>query len=112
MPLTANGKVDTAALAERAAAEAATGHAPPADEVERRIADIWAELLGAPVTDRDANFFALGGTSLLAIRMITLLRTDLGEDPPTRAFLAAPTLTALADLVRAARAQDVQTGAI
>src|SRR5690606_35493601 len=85
MPLTANGKVDTAALAERAAAEAATGHAPPADEVERRIADIWAELLGAPVTDRDANFFALGGTSLLAIRMITLLRTDLGEDPPTRA---------------------------
>ncbi|MEV6820348.1 amino acid adenylation domain-containing protein [Nocardiopsis dassonvillei] len=112
MPLTANGKVDLRALEELAAAEAAPGGAPLADGVEEHIARVWGELTGAAVEDRDANFFALGGTSLLAIRMITVLRRELSEELSTRAFLAAPTLAALADQVRATRAEDVQDGVI
>ncbi|WP_435113287.1 amino acid adenylation domain-containing protein [Nocardiopsis synnemataformans] len=112
MPLTANGKVDLRALEELAAAEVGPGGAPLADEVEEHIARVWGELTGAAVDDRDANFFALGGTSLLAIRMITVLRRELSEELSTRAFLAAPTLAALADQVRATRAEDVQDGVI
>ncbi|MDA0566300.1 amino acid adenylation domain-containing protein [Streptomonospora sp. S1-112] len=112
LPLTANGKVDQQALAELAAARPAGGPAPLADEVEKHIAGVWSELVGAEVGDRDANFFSLGGTSLLAIRMITVLRRDLGAELSTRAFLAAPTLAALADQVRAARPGDLQTGVI
>ncbi|WP_157983644.1 non-ribosomal peptide synthetase, partial [Nocardiopsis sp. TNDT3] len=112
MPLTANGKVDLRALEELAAAEAGPGGAPLADGVEEHIARVWGELTGAAVEDRDANFFALGGTSLLAIRMITVLRRELSEELSTRAFLAAPTLAALADQVRATRAEDVQDGVI
>jgi amino acid adenylation domain-containing protein len=112
MPLTANGKVDLRALEELAAAEAAQGGVSPADEVEEHIARVWGELTGAAVDDRDANFFALGGTSLLAIRMITVLRRELCEELSTRAFLAAPTLAALADQVRAAGADDLQAGVI
>ncbi|ADH66472.1 Phenyloxazoline synthase MbtB [Nocardiopsis dassonvillei] len=112
MPLTANGKVDLRALEELAAAEAGPGGAPLADGVEEHIARVWGELTGAAVEDRDANFFALGGTSLLAIRMITVLRRELSDELSTRAFLAAPTLAALADQVRATRAEDVQDGVI
>ncbi|WP_017573649.1 non-ribosomal peptide synthetase, partial [Nocardiopsis halotolerans] len=112
MPLTPNGKVDLRALEETAAAETDGEGTPPADEVEEHIARVWGELTGTVVDDREANFFALGGTSLLAIRMITVLRRELGEELSTRAFLAAPTLAALADQVRAIRPDDVQTGVI
>ncbi|GAB3456744.1 non-ribosomal peptide synthetase [Streptomonospora sediminis] len=113
LPLTANGKTDLAALAQAAEpAQAAPESAPPADEAEKHIARIWGELIGAAVDDRHANFFALGGTSLLAIRMITALRRELGAEPSTREFLAAPTLAALADQVRATRPDDDTTGEI
>ena len=112
MPLTPNGKVDLRALEETAAAGADTEAAPLADDVEEHIARVWGELTGADVEDRDANFFALGGTSLLAIRMITLLRRELAEELSTRAFLAAPTLAALADQVRATRSDDDRAGVI
>ncbi|MDT0331190.1 non-ribosomal peptide synthetase, partial [Nocardiopsis lambiniae] len=112
VPLTSNGKVDTAALEALARARAGTGGTPLADEVEERVARIWERVLEAPVTDREANFFALGGSSLLAIRMITALRREVGEGVSTRAFLAVPTLAALADQVRAATPRDVRTGVI
>lgn len=112
LPLTPNGKVDLYALEELAAAEVGGAGAPPADEVEEHIARVWGELTGTGVDDREANFFTLGGTSLLAIRMITVLRREFGEELSTRAFLATPTLAALADQVRAVRADDVQTGVI
>ncbi|MEY9212482.1 amino acid adenylation domain-containing protein [Thermobifida halotolerans] len=99
-PLTPNGKVDAAALAERAAPAAREGCAAPADDVERGIAEVWSGLLDAPVTDREANFFALGGTSLLAIRMVGELRRVFGVEVSTRAFLAEPTLAALAGQLR------------
>ncbi|GAA3983101.1 amino acid adenylation domain-containing protein [Thermobifida alba] len=110
-PLTPNGKVDVAALADLAAPAAETEGAAPADDVERRLAEVWGGLLDTPVTDREANFFALGGTSLLAIRMIGELRRVFGAEVSTRAFLAAPTLAALADQVRAAVGAD-ETGEI
>ncbi|GIG40584.1 non-ribosomal peptide synthetase [Cellulomonas phragmiteti] len=114
MPLTANGKVDTAALTARAVEHAAAPAASvePADDVERSLARTWADLLGAPVTDRTANFFALGGTSLLALRMLTQVRTALAPDVSTRDFLTDPTLAALADQVRAASSEDVVTGVL
>ncbi len=112
IPLTPNGKVDTAALAALAAREAPAPGAPPADDAEKRIARVWEEVLGVPVDDREANFFALGGSSLLAIRMITALRRETAGEISTRSFLAVPTLAALAGQVRAAEPGDVRTGVI
>ncbi|SJZ79296.1 amino acid adenylation domain-containing protein [Marinactinospora thermotolerans DSM 45154] len=115
LPLTANGKVDLAALTERAGAAGPlppTAAAPLGDDVEREIARVWSELVGVPVADREANFFTLGGTSLLAIRMITTVRAVLGVEVPTRSFLAAPTLAALAARVRGAGGDRGETGVI
>lgn len=73
---------------------------PPRDDLERAIADHWAVLLGCGVPDRAANFFALGGDSLLAVRMLgALAREKVGRVTPRR-FLDHPTVAGLASAVR------------
>ncbi|MFI6785110.1 condensation domain-containing protein [Micromonospora sp. NPDC050276] len=75
---------------------------PPRDDLERSIARHWAALLGCPVADRAANFFGLGGDSLLAVRMLgALAREEVGRVTPRR-FLEHPTVAGLATAVREA----------
>lgn len=72
----------------------------PRDDVEQAVAAEWAELLECAVTDRASDFFALGGDSLLAVRMLGVLaRKGLGRVTPRR-FLERPTVAGLADAVR------------
>ncbi|MFC6599702.1 amino acid adenylation domain-containing protein [Kitasatospora paranensis] len=77
LPITANGKVDRAALTAVAGdgAPAAAGHVPPAGATETVLARIWAEVLGTERVGRTANFFDLGGDSILALRVIGLARS-------------------------------------
>ncbi|MEH1015780.1 condensation domain-containing protein [Micromonospora sp. CPCC 206060] len=73
---------------------------PPSDDLERTIARHWAALLGSPVSDRAADFFGLGGDSLLAVRMLgALAREEVGRVTPRR-FLEHPTVAGLATAVR------------
>lgn len=60
------------ALARRAATEPAAVAA--ATEVERALAAIWEEVIGVRVTDVSQDLFALGGDSLLAVRMLARVR--------------------------------------
>ncbi|RDI52702.1 type I polyketide synthase [Nocardia mexicana] len=77
---------------------------PPADDTELGIAEMWVRLLDldcdAAGIDRAADFFALGGDSVLAIRMLNRLRADLGLAVTPRDFLADPTLAATAAVAR------------
>ncbi|MER6029501.1 amino acid adenylation domain-containing protein [Streptomyces sp. NPDC001851] len=70
IPLTRNGKVDRAALRDRSP-ERLPEHAaaPPANGTEEAIAGIWCRLLGRDGVGAEENFFDVGGTSLLAVRM-------------------------------------------
>ncbi|WP_199443055.1 type I polyketide synthase [Umezawaea beigongshangensis] len=70
------------------------------DPVQRRIAALWSELFGVPVRSADADFFALGGHSLLATGMLTSLGREHDADLRLRDLLDAPTVGALAGLVR------------
>jgi thioesterase domain-containing protein/acyl carrier protein len=76
LPRTHTGKVDRrAAQAEapnlpRLAARTKNAAAPPKDEIERQLAQIWKDVLGRRVEDRHADFFALGGHSLKAMRLV------------------------------------------
>ncbi|RPK56889.1 Tyrocidine synthase 3 [Streptomyces sp. ADI96-02] len=75
LPLTANGKVDRAALtAITPAAAARGGHVPPEGPVESVLAGVWAQVLGAEHVGRTDNFFDLGGDSILALRVVGLAR--------------------------------------
>ncbi|HKR65869.1 MAG TPA: condensation domain-containing protein, partial [Thermoanaerobaculia bacterium] len=99
LPLTPNGKLDTRALQTSASAEVA-----PADALETRLLAIWEEVLGtrAGVTD---DFFAAGGHSLSATRVLSRIDRDLGARIPLRALFQHRTVRALARLVREATQQ-------
>lgn len=68
----------------------------PEGDVEAVIAGIWHELLGIETPEPDANFFALGGQSLLATRMISRIREVLGIELPVQAIIESPTVAGLA----------------
>ncbi len=68
---------------------------PPKGRTEELVATLWAGLLRPPA-GRDEGFFAAGGDSLLATRLIARLREHTGVEVPLRAFFTAPTVAALA----------------
>ncbi len=70
----------------------ATSAAPPLTETERRIAEIWSEVLKAEPVGRSDHFFQLGGQSLLAMRMIARVRRQFGIRVSARAIFDAPTV--------------------
>ncbi|MEV6042643.1 amino acid adenylation domain-containing protein [Streptomyces xanthochromogenes] len=94
LPLNANAKVDRAALTEllSGAPRASTAHVPPEGPVETAVAALWEELLGTERVGRTDDFFALGGDSLLATRLLTRLKAEGLHDADLGRLFAAPTL--------------------
>ncbi|MET7671356.1 non-ribosomal peptide synthetase [Micromonospora luteifusca] len=97
LPLTANGKVDGA----KVSALLADGSTRTANHAEitplmNRLGELWADLLQLPAIDPDDNFFAIGGNSLQALRMINRVRAELGVDLPLGQVFEAPTIRQLA----------------
>ncbi|WP_454674050.1 amino acid adenylation domain-containing protein [Achromobacter pestifer] len=101
LPLTANGKVDRRALPEPGTAAPVTeaaGEDAPYGEVESVLASIWSELLGGVSVRRQANFFELGGDSILSLKMIARARKQGLRIAPRQLF-DTPTLRALAEAI-------------
>ncbi|MEU2616263.1 amino acid adenylation domain-containing protein [Micromonospora sp. NPDC007271] len=108
LPLTGNGKVDRAALRGWLPHEEdtnAAGH-EPRDELEQRLAALWAELLQRPRVGRNQDFFQSGGDSLLVSQLAARLRERVPEasryyfDSLLRQILREPTVAALAEFLR------------
>ncbi len=102
LPLTANGKVDRAALASLASAadaHAESAGTPPQGQTERALAELWCALLEMPIRDREQSFIALGGNSLLAVRLVDSLRQRFDIELSLRDFLTHPTIARLGALV-------------
>ncbi|MEV6133406.1 non-ribosomal peptide synthetase [Streptomyces violaceusniger] len=105
LPLTPNGKVDYQALHPLPSTAATPGRAPEG-ELERLIADVWAEVLGRDAVHADDDFFALGGHSLIALKVVARLKRTAGVVLPTKDVYRYPRLHDLArhaELVRAGR---------
>ncbi|WP_028193133.1 non-ribosomal peptide synthetase [Salinispora pacifica] len=76
LPLTVNGKVDRRALPapDEARPEQRQEYRPPATAAEMAMAGLWAQVLGVDLVGVRDNFFALGGDSIRAVRLVGLLR--------------------------------------
>ncbi|WP_225835905.1 non-ribosomal peptide synthetase [Streptomyces sp. NK08204] len=101
LPLTANGKVDRAALPapDHQRPELGTEYTAPRNSVERAVTTVWQELLGIERVGVHDNFFQLGGHSLLATQVASRLRKALRVDVPVRAVFDAPTPAQLAQVI-------------
>ncbi|MEW6367287.1 MAG: amino acid adenylation domain-containing protein [Acidobacteriota bacterium] len=78
----------------------------PASESERTIARIWQELLGIEQVGAHDNFFDLGGNSLIALRIIARMKSELGVTLPDVSLFEAPTVRSLARILAPASAGE------
>lgn len=98
-PMTANGKLDKAALPAPSPMRH-PGDQRPRNAMERRIAALWAEMLDLPVTDVNTDFFEMGGHSLLAQRLISEIERTFGVRLALAEFLhSCRTVAGLAELL-------------
>ncbi|MFH8370140.1 amino acid adenylation domain-containing protein [Streptomyces sp. NPDC018031] len=106
LPLTPSGKRDDAALRRVPLhTDEPDASAAPADEYERTLSEILAELLRLPAVGVHGDFFDLGGTSLTAMRLIVLIKQRYGVDIPMSRFVTTPTVSGLAELLRSGGAR-------
>jgi acyl carrier protein len=68
-------------------------------DFEARLARVWREVFSRPDLTVSDDFFALGGDSLLALRLISLLRTELGIEVPIRIVFEFPTVESMARMI-------------
>ncbi|MCW1913956.1 non-ribosomal peptide synthetase [Luteolibacter sp. GHJ8] len=96
-PLTPNGKIDRLALAaeERSTPETAIS----TDTWEGRVLQLWSEILGQAVSDPEANFFDLGGTSIHLAVVHVRLREMSGKDLAITDLFARPSAKSLAEFL-------------
>lgn len=102
MPVTANGKINRAALPapDRLARGPDCPFIAPRDVVEEVVADIFGEVLklrGMSVAD---NFFELGGHSLLATQVVSRVRSTFQMDLPLRSFFLSPSIAGVAEAIK------------
>ncbi|KAA0921697.1 non-ribosomal peptide synthetase, partial [Streptomyces apricus] len=100
LPLTANGKLDRRALPAPGPDGFATGagRIAPRTPAERAVAAAWTDVLDVDADDVgvDDDFFALGGDSILAVRVVSRLRAAFGAEVSPRLLFTHSTLSALA----------------
>jgi FkbH-like protein len=73
-----------------------TNYLAPSDRQELKLVEIWSEILGLPSVGIRDNFFEMGGTSLLAVRLMALVSREFGTTPPLTILFENPTIETLA----------------
>ena len=101
LPQTANGKLDRKRLPEprwkTQAAESRDDREPT--DTERRLMGLWENLLKVQPVGLTRNFFALGGSSLLAVKLFAEIQTEFGKDLPLILIFEHPTVESLAKMI-------------
>ena len=76
-----------------------TDYVAPRTEVERILAGFWSDLLGVAEIGVEDDFFALGGHSLIAVRLFAMIRRQWKLDFPISVLFEAPTIARCAALI-------------
>ena len=104
IPLTANGKINRRALPQPGKGQADESHVPPFGRIEEKLCEIWGKVLGLEPSaiSVEANFFDLGGHSLRATILVTLVRKAFDVDLPLSKVFSIPTIRRIALFIREA----------
>lgn len=85
-----------------AAGTASAGHEAPQGKLEEGIAELWRELFHLDEVSRNANFFELGGNSLLGMDLSEMFSARLAIDVPVVVLFQYPTIREMAEVVATA----------
>ena len=98
LPLTQNGKVDRKALPAPTASDFESGgdYVAARNAIERKLVRLWEEVLGVNPISVTANFFDLGGHSIIAARLFTKILRTFGKELPLSTLFRSPTVEQLA----------------
>jgi amino acid adenylation domain-containing protein len=102
LPRTATGKIDATALPDSTDADLltrATAYEPPATPTEVRVAEAFAQVLGAGTVGALDDFFDLGGTSLSGLRLGRLLESLVGKEVQVATIYDGATVRGIAALL-------------
>ncbi|HWF79283.1 MAG TPA: amino acid adenylation domain-containing protein [Streptosporangiaceae bacterium] len=100
LPLTANKKIDKAALPPPESVAAAAERVPPRTLIETVLVDLYATILGDEQIGAADSFFDAGGNSLQALQLVAQLYAALAVDLDVSAVFLAPTARQLAAVLR------------
>ncbi|MCG9771548.1 condensation domain-containing protein, partial [Pseudoalteromonas piscicida] len=105
-PLTSNGKVDKKALPRGEERGQQVAYHGAQSEVEKTLVEIWSHLLDleASTVSIKANFFDLGGHSLLSIRVVSEVRSRCGVEISLASVFDNATIEELAQVITDATA--------
>ncbi len=103
LPLTPNGKIDLRALPERLEfpSEMELSDAAPETKAEHIVAQVWREVLKLEQVGVNANFFEVGGTSLLLVQVNSKLREAFKKSIAIVEMFRHPTISTLARYLEA-----------
>jgi len=73
----------------------ATAFVPPETDIQKRLTEIWVEVLGIQEIGVDDNFFEMGGHSLLATGVLSRVRSAFNVSIPLRTIFETPTIRQL-----------------
>ncbi len=107
LPVNLNQKVDRKALPLPTADNLAglKTMVPARDDLESQLVQIWEQVLGIQPIGIHNNFFELGGDSLQAVKILTQIEQQFSQSLEITTPLHAPTIAALADLIRSPSTQ-------
>jgi amino acid adenylation domain-containing protein len=106
LPVGPTGKVDRRSLPEPEAGDPAAEAAPPGDLAQQLVADLWCEVLGSGGVGPDTDFFAAGGDSLLATRLLSRVRRVFAVELSLRRLFEGPTVRQLVASIDRERRAD------
>jgi amino acid adenylation domain-containing protein len=104
IPFTRAGKADRSALVARQDDEGDTGSGA-SDDLERKLAAIWSEVIGTPVHAGDDFFDDLGAESVVAAHLVTAIENELGRSIPLSLIVELNTVRKMAAYFRTAPAE-------
>ncbi|MVF12546.1 amino acid adenylation domain-containing protein [Ketobacter sp. MCCC 1A13808] len=99
LPLTPNGKINKRALPAPADYWQAREYIAPRTDVEREIAEIWQTVLKMDQISVVDNFFDIGGHSLLAVQIVTRVKTAYSVEFSMRRLLEVASIEGMATYV-------------
>lgn len=98
IPLTSNGKVDKKRLPDFSTNDKKK-YVEPQNEIEKKLVEIWSEVLEVQHISTDDSFLKLGGDSIMMVRVISKIADKLSVDVTFKEFMSFNTIQKLAELL-------------